>query len=157
MSTVLVVAPIVVANWGVISAAVTAAVAGMGFAAVEAATETRARERATCGGTTTREEIEVADSEILADAATTGERIVVERGGIRAEFSRDPRGALKVCVEGAGASKAELRRLGEELVGRVTQQYVYHRLVSELGERGVTIVDEQVTPDAAVKLRVRAW
>ena len=157
MSTVLVVAPIVVANWGVISAAVTAAVAATGFATIEAATEGRARGRAAAGAPTNREEIEVADSEILADAATTGERIVVERGGVRAEFSRDARGALKVCMEGAGVSKAELRRLGEELVGRVTQQYVYHRLVSELGDRGVAIVDEQVTPDAAVKLRVRAW
>ena len=35
-------------------------------------------------------------------------------------------------MEGKGLSKAELRALGEELMGRVTQQYVYHRIVTEL-------------------------
>src|ERR687887_601082 len=71
----------------------------------------------------------------LEGTAGTGEELVVEKEGIRAVFSRDARGALKVCMEGEGYSKAELRRIGEELIGRVTQQYVYHKLVTELAER----------------------
>jgi hypothetical protein len=81
--------------------------------------------------------------------------MVVERDGIKAIFSRDARGALKLCVEGSGQSKAELKRIGEALVGRVAQQYAYHRLVSELKERQMTILEERVGADQAIHIRVR--
>jgi Protein of unknown function (DUF1257) len=153
MSTVMVVAPIIIANWPAITAAVVAGVSAMGFAAVQqGGTELRSNVSGV-----TREEIEVEDSDVLDAAAGTAEEIVVERDGIRAIFSRDARGALKVCMEGHGLSKAELRRLGEEMIGRVTQQYAYHRIVTELQQRNMTIVDEQVTQDQTVKIRVRNW
>jgi hypothetical protein len=152
MSTVVVIAPIIIANWPVITAAVTAAVASMGFALAKEA-ETAGQQTAT----KTREEIDVEDSEILAAAAGTDQEIVVEREGIRATFRRDARGALRVCMEGTGCSKAELRRLGQELIDRVTQQYVYHRIVTELKERNMTIVNEEVSQDRTVKIRVRNW
>lgn len=153
MSTVMVITPIIIANWPAITAAVTAAVGSIGFATVQQGSiESRG---ATTG--TNREEIEVEDSDILQGTAGTSEQIVVERDGVRAIFSRDARGALKLCMEGNGLSKAELRRLGEELIGRVTQQYAYHRIVTELKQRNMTIVDEQVTKDQTVKIRVRNW
>ena len=77
--------------------------------------------------------------------------------GALAVFQRDARGALRVCMEGSGHSKAELLKIGEELIGRVTQQYAYHRIVTELKERKMTIVDEQMTQDKSVKIRVRNW
>jgi hypothetical protein len=153
MSTVMVITPIIIANWPAITAAVTAAVATMGFAAAQ---EAHASDRSRTS-TSNREEIEVDDSEILQAAAGTAEELVVERDGVRATFSRDARGALKLCLEGGGLSKSQLKKLGEELVGRVTQQYAYHRIVTELKERNMTIVDEQVTQDQTVKIRVRNW
>lgn len=156
MSTVLIVAPVVIANWSVISAAVAAGVAAAGFTTV-AHTAARVGQELQSDRAMTREEIDIPDSEILEGAAATGETVVAEKDGVRAVFSRDARGALKVCMEGSGVSKSELRRLGEELIGRVTQQYVYRRLVSELAARNVNIIDEQVTADQAVKIRVRSW
>jgi hypothetical protein len=151
MSTVVVLAPIIVASWPAITAAVTAAIGTMGFTlARAAASEARVQ---TDGAN--RAEIEVEDSEILAGAAGTGQQLVVEKDGIRATFSRDARGALKVCMEGTGYSKAQLKQIGEELLGRVTQQYVYHRIVTELKERKMAIVDEQLAEDRTVKIRVR--
>jgi hypothetical protein len=151
MSTVLVITPIVISSWPVITAAVSAAIGSLGFAAVE---EVRTQSDV---GELTREEIELEESEILEEGAGTGDQIVVERDGIRATFSRDARGALRVCMEGRGQSKAELRRIGEELIGGVTQQYAYHKLVTELKQRKMTIVDEQMTEDRSVKIRVRNW
>lgn len=151
MSSVVVIAPIIIANWPVITAAVTAAVGSMGFAlakSAETAAETAVK---------TRAEIDVEDSEILSAASGTDEQIIVERQGIRAIFRRDARGALRVCMEGTGVSKAELRRIGQDLIDRVTQQYVYHRVVTELKERNMTIVDEEVREDRTVKIRVRNW
>jgi len=152
MSTILVVTPLVIANWPVISAAVMGAVGTMGFVA---ATEASAQSHESYG--LTRTEIEVEDSEVLEAAGGTGEQIVVERDGVRAIFSRDPHGALRVCMEGEGVSKSQLKQIGEELIGRVTQQYVYHRVVSELGARNMAIVGEEVSADKTVKIRVRSW
>src|SRR5215212_4177047 len=151
MSTVLIVTPLIIAGWPVLTAAITAAVGTMGFAAAQG-TGARVRQPS---ATTTRALIEVEDTEILAGSGGTGEQMVVERDGIRAIFSRDARGALKLCVEGRGQSEAELRRIGETLVGRVTQQYAYHRLISELKERQMSILDERVGEDQAIHIRVR--
>lgn len=151
MSTVLVVTPIVVASWPLMSAAITAAIGTMGFAAAQHKGP-RTRQSAS---PTARAELELDDSEILAGSTGPGEQMVVERDGIRATFSRDARGALKLCVEGSGQSKAELKRIGEALVGRVAQQYAYHRLVSELQERQMTILDQRVGEDQAIRIRVR--
>jgi hypothetical protein len=161
MSSVVVVTPLIIAGWPVISAAVTAAVGSMGFSIVSGAvananagvgTNVRAGEK-----TKSKAEIEIEDSEILGQAAAGvgGNEIVVERDGVRAVFSRDARGSLKLCMEGYHLSKAELKRLGEELIGRVTQQYAYHRIVTELQQRNMTIVDEEVGADRTVKIRVR--
>jgi Protein of unknown function (DUF1257) len=151
MSTVLVVTPLVIASWPLMSAAITAAVGTMGFAAAQ---NQGPRVRQIIDPKT-RAEIELEDSEILAGTTGSGQEMVVERDGIRAIFGRDARGALKLCIEGTGQSKAELKRIGEALVGRVTQQYAYHRLMSELKDRRMTIVEERVGDDQAIHIRVR--
>jgi hypothetical protein len=151
MSTVVVLTPLVVAGWPVISAAVTAAVASMGFNIVQstkAVTPQLDRVRAP-----SRVEMELDESEILAGASN--EQIVVEKDGIRATFSRDARGALKLCIEGESYSKEQLREIGQQLVDRVTQQFVYHRVVTELKQRNMSIVEETVGADRTVKIRVR--
>ena len=153
MSTIIILTPVIIAGWPVITAAVTAAVGTMGFAALRHGE----LECEASNSTTTKEEIEVEGSEIMESSTGTDEEIVVEREGIRAVFSRDARGALRLCMEGKGHSKAELRRVGQELIDRVTQQYVYHRVVSELKQRDMAIVDEEVAEDRTVKIRVRNW
>jgi len=159
MSCVVVVTPLVIAGWPMITAAVTAAVASMGFSVAQsaaaktsAATSVAAKPRV---DTRAKVEIEVEESEILADAIAN-QKIVVQRGdGVRAVFTRDQRGALRLCMEGEAVSKDELRRIGQELIDRVTQQFVYHRVVTELKQRNMTIVDESVSADRTVKIRVR--
>ncbi|MGH7169249.1 MAG: hypothetical protein ACRELG_03095 [Gemmataceae bacterium] len=150
MSAVVVVTPLVIASWPVITAAISAAIGTLGFSIVQsgepAQTTTRTRARA---------EIDVEDSEILADTGGLQEELVVERDGLRAVFSRDERGALKLCMEGEGFSKAQLREIGEELIGRVTQQFVYHRVMTELKERHMNVVGEEMTEDRTIKIRVR--
>ena len=150
MSAVIVVTPLVIASWPVITAAVTAAISTMGFSLAQRGETTRQEVRSRA-----RAEIDVEDSEILADAGGLRQELVVEREGLRAVFSRDERGALRLCMEGEGFSKRQLREIGEELIGRVTQQFVYHRLMTELKERRMNVVDEEVTEDRTIKIRVR--
>ncbi len=47
--------------------------------------------------------------------------------------------------------------MGQELIGRVTQQYVYHKMITELRERKLAVVDEEVAEDRTIKIRVRNW
>jgi hypothetical protein len=178
MSTVLVLTPIVIANWSAIAAAVSTIAAQQQFAIAKAEAQQKVRARrllrelgkqgakqadATSttqsppllGQTEGRAEIELPESEILPTAPGVAETMTIERDGVRATFSRDERGALKLCLEGPHLSKAQLLAIGEDLMGRVTQQYVYHRIVSELKERQVAIVGEEVSPDRSVKIRVR--
>src|SRR5947207_2303900 len=111
MSSVVVVTPLIVAGWPVITAAVTAAVASMGFTVVRAHAPDMKAEIAPRIVTKTKAEIEIEDSEVLQTAVATNE-LVVEKDGVRATFSRDARGALKLCMEGESVSKAELQRIG---------------------------------------------
>jgi hypothetical protein len=147
MSAMIVVTPLVVGNWPVIAAAVTAAVSSMGFAAV------RDESIVTTGETTTRTEIEVEDSEVFAEGGP--QEIVVERDGVRAKFSHDESGALKLCMEGDHLSKHELRQIGEELIGRVTQQFVYHKLMTEMQSRHMNVIEEEVTENRTIRIRLR--
>ncbi|MBM3969420.1 MAG: DUF1257 domain-containing protein [Planctomycetes bacterium] len=155
MSSVILVTPLIIANWSVISAAVLGACGAMGFTVASGAVSGSGRARS--GSSVTRAEIEVENSEVLAGGGGTDEEMVVEKDGVRATFSRDARGALKVCMEGTGYSKGQLKQIGQELMEQVTQQYVYHRVVTELKERGMPIVHEEVEADRTVKIRVRNW
>ncbi|MGE3317620.1 MAG: hypothetical protein AB7O26_21120 [Planctomycetaceae bacterium] len=150
MSSVIVLTPVIVTNWGTISAAITAAVAAAGFA------RARSREVRSTGSARLREMFTLEESRILESDFPAAERTVMERDGIRATFSKDVRGALKLCIEADGLSRAELQRLGNELIGRVTQQYVYHRLVTELKRRNMSVIHEEIEHNQTVRIRVRS-
>jgi hypothetical protein len=145
MSTVIQIGPVVIVEWATLTQIVSTALDRLGF-------ETTVTEETV--SRVNRAEIEVENSEILPSAGVE-QKLVVERDGVRAEFSRDARGALKLCLEGARLSKAQLHALGEEMMGRVTQQYAYHRIMTELKERNMTVVGEELSADQSVKIRVR--
>lgn len=151
MGACLILTPLIIASWPAITAAVTAAVTSMGFSIAQGGSADRVQIPST-----RRVEMEVDDSEVLKDSGATGEQIVIEKEGIRGTFSRDARGSLKLCIEGRGHTEAQLRELGQQLIGRVTQQYVYHRIVTELKKKNMVVVDEQVSQDRTVKIRVRS-
>ncbi|MFO0944670.1 MAG: DUF1257 domain-containing protein [Planctomycetota bacterium] len=151
MSCVVIVAPVIVASWPAIAHAVTAAIATTGFAILQ-----NGRDVEAAHSTKSRAEIDIPDSEVLEDSVGESEEMTLVRDGVTARLFRDRRGALKLCLDG-NASKQELQKIGEELLGAITQQYAYHKIMSDLQERGMAVVSEEVTPDRAVKIRVRAW
>jgi len=153
MSTVIIVAPLVVTSWPLIVSAITASVSALGYAV--AANEVQLHKDECRENERVSEEIVLENSEILASARNRNETLVVEKGNIKAVFHRDARGTLRLSMEAVGLSKNEIRRVGEELIGRVTQQYAYNRLVTEMKERGMTIVEESVEEDDTVRIRVR--
>jgi len=147
MSAVCVLTPIVVGSWPMIVSAVSSVAACMGFNVAAGALSEETGE--------TRVETEVPNSEVLAEAMEKGQSIVLDRAGVRVEVTRDERGACKLCVTGRGHSHAALRKIGEEVAGRVVQQFAYHKLVTELKQRGYEVVEEDLLADESIQVRVR--
>jgi len=149
MSAVCVMTPLVIASWPVISAAIVGAAAAMGFA-VHGPEVQEEEQRRTVGV-----ETEVENSEVVAENLAPDQKIVVTRDDLVVTVAPDERGRCTVCVTGKRHSDTELRRIGEEVAGRVVQQFAYNKLLTELKRRNYSVVDEQVLSDESVRLRVR--
>ena len=155
MSCVCILAPVVIAAWPAFSAAVMAAASSLGYEAVSGikkdgqTTVTPKRSGAV--------NLEIPQSELVTSQLARDQRLSVTRDGVTVTFSRDARGRASLCVTGNGQSDEVLRALGEELSGRVVQQYVYQKLRDEIRTRGFVVVEEQTEESRAIRLKVRHW
>lgn len=149
MSAILVLTPIVISSWPAISAAVMGAAASMGFAASGAAAEREREKSKRCTA-----ETEIENSEIFAESMNKGEKIVLTRDDLVIEIGQDARGSCAVKVTG-DRKERELRKIGEDVAGRIVQQFAYHKLMTELKRRNYQIVQEDVMQDESIQVRVR--
>src|SRR5262245_14927529 len=138
MSTVCTLTPIVIGSWPAIASAVVGVASAMGFTVL---TPQNVPEKTP---TRKRVESEVPNSEIIDEALNRGQKMRIQKDDVIIEFGRDERGICTVCVSGEKHSKAELERIGEEVTGRIVQQFAYHKLMTELKNRHYKIVDESV-------------
>lgn len=153
MSTVIILTPIIIASWPAISAAVTAAAIGMGLAVREQVKDALKEEEEQ--KITNTVEVEIEDSQVLAQALASGKEIVLTRDDVTLKISRDERGSIKVCAEGLGKTKAQLENVAEEFVKKMTQCYVYNRTVTELKNKKFQMVNEEVAADGTIRIHVR--
>lgn len=73
---------------------------------------------------------------------------------VTVEFSVDTDGQASVRTFG-NKSEDKLRELGETMAKRIVQQYAYHRVVTEMRERNMNIVEEDIDEDGTVRMLVR--
>lgn len=149
MSAVVVLAPIVIASWPVLTSAVVAAAAAAGFRLVK---KQEPEKKAVKNSV----ELSMDNAEVVAESMSPDDQIVVEREGARVVFSRDARGRFRTCVEG-DLPKDRLKAIGEEISGLVIQQYVYRRLSLELAQSGFSTLQEERAPDGSIRLHVRRY
>ena len=149
MGACLVLTPLVVAAWPTLIAAVMGAAASMGFTAVEGVSVPQKTTKKK------RVETDIENSEVVAEGMARGQKMVIQKGDITIEFGRDERGACTVCVTGEKHSEKELKKIGEEVAGRVVQQFAYHKLVTELKQRNYSLAEEKVLQDGSIQVRVR--
>jgi hypothetical protein len=155
MSCVCILTPVVIAAWPAFSAAVVAAAASLGYqVAAEVADKKGA---AVDRNDSNRINLEIANSEVVTNQLGRDQRIAVTRDGVTITFSRDVRGKAALCVTGDGCSNAQLQALGEELSQCVVQKYVYQKLMGEMQARGFNVVEEEVSEDRSIRLKVRHW
>ena len=157
MSTVVILTPVIIGSWPVITAAVGAAAAALGLAAKQQVKEEIRQSKQQQVNTEQTVELELAESEVLAQSMQTNKEIVLTKGGIELRVGRDERGRCKVCVKGKGHSKQELEQLAEQFTQKMTQSFVYNRVASELKNKGFQMVNEEVMDDESIRIHVRRW
>ncbi len=151
MSSVCVLTPIVIASWPTIAASIAGAASALGFTVVGLNSEGTPHK---AGADSV--ETQVPNSEVIAETLSRGEKLRIVRDGVTIEFGVDDRGKVSVCASGKGHTKGQLKQIGQEVAGRVVQQFAYHKLVSELKTRGYDIAEESVTKDHSIQIKVRA-
>lgn len=149
MSAVCVLTPLVITSWPVLVSAITGAAASMGFAVKAAPIEEQVK--------TARKKVEteIENSEVIADQLSVGKKVVITKGDLTIEFGQDERGSCTVCVSGEKHTEKELKAIGEEVAGRVVQQFAYHKLMTELKKRNYNVMGEEVLADQSVRIRVQ--
>ena len=154
MSVICVLAPAVIGGWPAISAAVAGAAGVLGLSIGSTAhglMDSKVQSQVVAV------EVGVEDSEVLGEQLQAEEEIVLVRENMRVRVFRDARGKVSVCVEGIGRTKEELRAFGEQVVQKISQTFIYNKLMKELKARDFTIVEETVAEDEAIRLNVRCW
>lgn len=154
MSAVIILAPAVIGAWPVVSAAVVSAVGAMGYTAISEGVDQARKLQAE---TQNCVDIDIDNSEVMAESMTREEQMVFNKGDVSVTFKKDVRGKLKISVIGAGKSKQELSEIGSEIAGKVSQQFIYNKVVSELQETDLSIIDQEVDNQGTIRIQLRSW
>lgn len=156
MSVIFVVAPVVAGSWPIVSAAIIAASAALGY---HAASNLEGRLEASSSprvpDAVRSIEMRMTDSQVVTDALQRGESFTVEREGVTAVFRVDGRGQCQVHLSGIGVSEMTLQAAGQELMDRVRQQFAYAQVMAELETRGFEVVHQEMDVDQSIRIRVK--
>ncbi|MFI4911478.1 MAG: DUF1257 domain-containing protein [Sedimentisphaeraceae bacterium JB056] len=156
MSTVIILAPVIIGSWPAIAGAAGAAAAYVGLHAKESIEEAIKN--------TEEEEVEHSIEMELAEETGVAENLSEDQQlefsseeGIKLVVKRDERGKCSICASGKGFSDEELREKAEQFTEKFTQCYVYNKVVSELKNKKFQIVDQKVEDDQSIRINVRKW
>ena len=155
MSAVCILAPTVIASWPAISAAVAGAATALGMSVAKEAKDINRQLSAVTAQSTQSVEVELENSEVVSEGLVSGQEIVLVKGDLKIRVSRDERGRCCVCVDSETQSKSELRSIGEQVAGKITQIFVYNKVMTEMRNKGFTIVKDELAEDQSVHIQVR--
>lgn len=154
MGAVLILTPVIVGSWPAITAAVAGAASAMGLLASESVREIVKESQSDAEQSV---EVELSESKVLAESMATDQEIVLTKGTIELRVKRDERGRCSVCAKGTGHSEVELKQVAEEFTQKLTQCFVYDKVMRELKSKDFQVVNEEVTEDESIRIHVRRW
>ncbi len=154
MSAVLILTPVIIGSWPAITVAVAGAAAAMGLMVSESVKEAVEESQSDVEQSV---EVELSDSEVLAGSMATDQEIVLTKGTIELRVKRDERGRCSVCAKGTGHSKVELKQIAKEFTQKLTQCFVYDKVMRELKNKDFHVVNEEVAEDESIRIHVRRW
>ncbi|NLH44215.1 MAG: hypothetical protein GX448_20440 [Planctomycetes bacterium] len=155
MSTVLILAPVIISNWPAIAVAAAGAASALGFTVKQTVQEAVKQGQPT--ETEQNVELELAESEVLTQGLATDQKMVLNKGSMQLVVERDARGRCKVCASGRGHSKAELKQAAEEFTQKLTQCFIYDKVMKQLKSKSFQVVNEELMQDDSIRIHVRRW
>jgi hypothetical protein len=145
-----VLAPAVVAGWPILCGAIAAA-GSLGYRALKCDSAVSCADQSQ---TQNWVDIPIEDSQVVADSMARESEFVIRNDDVVATFRRSADGRCTVHVAGDNKTESELAAVGRDLVGRVTQQYAYNKVISELKAQGFSVTNEEITNDQTIRIRV---
>ncbi|MHB1455457.1 MAG: DUF1257 domain-containing protein [Armatimonadota bacterium] len=152
MSVLFVVAPAVIVSWPILCGAIAGTASLLGYKVLSAKKESFIEEEHDVSA-----EVELQGSEVIAEAMKRDSEFAITNGDVSAVFRRGIDGKCVVHVSGQGKTEEELSAIGTQIMGHVTQQYAYNKVVSELKTQGFTVTQEDVSADQTIRLRVSKY
>jgi hypothetical protein len=144
-----VVAPaIAAASWSLLSAAVAGTAAALGYKVLDAE---KSLEEIECDNSV---EVELEGSQVIAENMRRESQFVISNGDITATFARSADGRCTMHVAAKNMTEEELSAAGREIMGQVTQQYAYNKVLTELKGQGFTVSHEEVAEDKTIRIKV---
>ena len=157
MSTVLILAPVIISNWPAITAAVIGAASALGFVTKQVVQQETQQAQGEEQKAEQAVELELPESQILSEQVATDQQIVVTKGSVQIIVKRDERGRCVVCAKGKGHSKTELKQIAQQFTEKLTQRFIYDKVVNQLKQKNFQIVNEEVTENDDIRIHVRRW
>ena len=155
MSTVLILTPVIIGSWPAITAAVAGAAAALGFVTHQEVQETLQQDQKVEAKQMVQVELE--QSEVVAAQMKAGQEIVLTKDNVEIHVRRDERGRCVVCATGKGLTQVELKRIAEQFAQKVTQCFVYDKVMRELKAKNFNLVNEEVMADQSIRIHVRRF
>lgn len=153
MSVCFVVVPTIAASWPALCGAVAAATGAIGYRTLRAASELE--NTSTVGQSSAQ--VTLNGSELLAESMQEGDQFAINNDDVTAVFRRAPDGRCTVNVSAPGRTQTELEAIGRDLMNRVTQQYAYNKIVTQMKSQGFTVNTEEVAEDQTIRIRVSKY
>jgi hypothetical protein len=151
MSLVMFIVPLISAGWGTFAPAAGGAALSLGYSLInENINESKRIKREAI-------EMTIENSDILKEQLTEGKKMVYKKEDVLITFSADERGKCLLYVTGDNKSKTELRQIGKEMINKVTQQYVYDKVVTDLKQKGYSVVVEELGESNSLKISARKF
>ena len=73
------------------------------------------------------------------------------------DYRAHKRGKFFISVSGKGKTTKELQSIGNDMKDRITQQFVYNKVVSGLKEKGYVMVGEELEGNHTVHVLLRRF
>lgn len=97
------------------------------------------------------------NSEIFQDQPGEKRILGFNKDGVSVILSNNERGKYSFKITGSGKTIEELKALGNDMKERVTQQFVYNKVVSGLREKGYVMVGEKLEDEGCVHVVLRRF
>ena len=97
------------------------------------------------------------ESEILEELQVAPKELKFSKENISISLFKDERDNYALKVTGSGKTIDELKTIGTDMKDRITQQYVYHKVVSGLKSKRYVVVNEAMNVERTVRVVLRRY